>query len=113
MKKLSFLLLAGEPDQYVRYLPELEGKMMEFLRLSRFSTHGDVFCLMRSIFIRFKKESLNRFYATSFSIILRLLKNLTKPLDEIKQEDLKVYMEICKFVDLFLFLTYDETKVAR
>ena len=113
MRRVSFLLLIGEEDQYVRFLPELEAKMMEFFRLSRPQCHYDFFSVLCGIFVSFKKESLYRFFPISFSVLLRLLKKLTKNLEEVKGDELKVFLGACKFLDLFLCLPYDETQSMR
>mmetsp|Transcript_12924 Transcript_12924/g.51598 ORF Transcript_12924/g.51598 Transcript_12924/m.51598 type:complete len:1773 (-) Transcript_12924:44-5362(-) len=95
IKRIAFVLLAGEMDQYSLYVPHIQEKLIEALKLSQASSvYEQVFLCMRVLLIRMSGKRLTTFWPTIVTELLRFFgyghRNPAEP---------NLLLAACKFLD--------------
>lgn len=72
IKRIAFVLLAGEMDQYSLFVPHIQERLIEALKLSQAnSVYEQVFLCMRVLLLRMSGKRLTTFWPTVVTELLR------------------------------------------
>jgi len=101
VKRISFVIYAGQIDQYISFLPALQEKVVEALKIPNASPiHIQVFLLIRVLLLRFSASHLRLFWPTVVTELMRIFAEPTI--------DPPLILAACKFLDLVLLLRTEE-----
>jgi len=115
IRRMTYILFAGERDQFHMQLPSMQEKVVDILRTSNnpSSVHAEVYLCMRAIMCRFSSQNISTFWPIILAELVRLFENviLDPPTDN--SEDLIVLLAACKFLDLLLVLQTEEFQIHQ
>lgn len=134
LKRLAFAIFSSEVDQYQKYLPDIQERLVESLRLPQVPTlHSQVFLFFRVLLLRMSPQHLTSLWPTMITelvqVFLLMEQELTADEDISRtsgpsvaglettytggngfstsynsQRWLNLYLSACKFLDLALAL---------
>ncbi|XP_029398588.1 protein dopey-1 isoform X6 [Mus pahari] len=134
LKRLAFAIFSSETDQYQKYLPDIQERLVESLRLPQVPTlHSQVFLFFRVLLLRMSPQHLTSLWPTMITelvqVFLLMEQELTADEDISRtsgpsaaglettytggngfstsynsQRWLNLYLSACKFLDLALAL---------
>ncbi|XP_055965737.1 protein dopey-1 isoform X3 [Sorex fumeus] len=109
LKRLAFAIFSSEVDQYQKYLPDIQERLVESLRLPQVPTlHSQVFLFFRVLLLRMSPQHLTSLWPTMITelvqVFLLMEQELTADEDISSQRWLNLYLSACKFLDLALAL---------
>ncbi|KAL7987933.1 hypothetical protein Chor_006852 [Crotalus horridus] len=137
LKRLAFAIFSSEVDQYQKYLPDIQERLVESLRLPQVPTlHSQVFLFFRVLLLRMSPQHLTSLWPTMITelvqVFLLMEQELTADEDISRtsgpsvaglettytggngfstsynsQRWLNLYLSACKFLDLALALPSD------
>jgi len=96
LKRLSFIIWAGQEDQYLGLLPLIQEKIVESLKIpSATSLHLQVFFCLRVLLIKFNHQNLRSFWPIVITELIDILSF---------SDNSELILAACKFLDLALTL---------
>ncbi|XP_066461074.1 protein dopey-1 isoform X2 [Eleutherodactylus coqui] len=137
LKRLAFAIFSSETDQYQKFLPDIQERLVESLRLPQVPTlHSQVFLFFRVLLLRMSPQHLTSLWPTMITelvqVFLLMEQELTADEDITRtsgpsvaglettytggngfstsynsQRWLNLYLSACKFLDLALALPSD------
>ncbi|KAM9317340.1 protein DOP1A [Gastrophryne carolinensis] len=137
LKRLAFAIFSSEIDQYQKFLPDIQERLVESLRLPQVPTlHSQVFLFFRVLLLRMSPQHLTSLWPTMITELVQVLllmeQELTADEDITRtsgpsvaalettytggngfstsynsQRWLNLYLSACKFLDLALALPSD------
>jgi len=110
IRKMTYILFAGEKDQDLMQLPGIQEKVVDILRTPNTpsTVHAEVFLCMRAIMCRLSSTSLSTFWPVILAELVRLFETVMLEPAADNSEDLVVSLAACKFLDLLLVLQTEE-----
>lgn len=107
IKRLAFVVLAGEVDQYLSQLPVIQEQLFEALKLSHaHSVYEQVFSFMRVLMIRMSPQRLSSFWPVIISELMRIFgfggRIASEP---------NLILSACKFFDLAILSGCEQFKL--
>ncbi len=111
LKRISFVIYAGQIDQYISYLPAIQEKVVEALKVTNASPiYCQVFVMLRVLLLRFSASHLRSFWPTVVTELVRGWYITETPQLRVFAEtvDPPLILAACKFLDLALILHTEE-----
>ncbi|KAM4608317.1 protein DOP1B isoform 2-T2 [Polymixia lowei] len=125
LKRQAFAMFSGELDQYHLYLPLIQERMTEALRMNQIpAVSAQMFLMFRVLLLRISPQHLTSLWPIMVTELIRIFARLEKTLQEdkevsklakvvrgaldrngplqISQPELDMYLSACKFLDTSL-----------
>uniref|UniRef100_A0A673VX74 DOP1 leucine zipper like protein A n=1 Tax=Salmo trutta TaxID=8032 RepID=A0A673VX74_SALTR len=105
LKRLAFTIYSSEVDQYQKYLPDIQERLVESLRLPQVPIlHAQVFLFFRVLLLRMSPQHLTSLWPTMITELVRDTRARYKHTPQKIQRWLNLYLSACKLLDLALAL---------
>jgi len=127
VRRLSFVLLSGEKNQFITQLPSIQEKLVDMLRnVSAPIVQSEVYLCIRVLLCRLSAHNLTSFWPVILTELVsppfpffcdssdvkksqyRLFDQLLTALPSDGSEDLQLILAACKCLDLLLVLQTEE-----
>ena len=109
VRRLTFIILCGERDQFIAYTTQIKDKLMELGRTASIDPiHGEVFLLYRAIMLRFSPIHLITFWPLIVSELQILFTQILDQAGVVSKEQLPLFFEACKVLDMMLVLESED-----
>jgi len=107
MKRISFILFAGEMDQYAPFLQPIQEKILEALKLVHApGVYEQVFLCLRVLILRISAKRFANFWPHILSEMMRIFGYGGKI-----AESPALILAVCKFLDIAILLPSDQFKL--
>jgi len=117
LRRLGYIIFAGENDQYLKQLPIIQEKIVELLKESNNLTNIEVYLFLRVLLRRISTKHLANFWPVIFTELFNLFdKYIDISLTENKQytnEELKLLLSSLKFLELLIVLAPQEFQLHQ
>jgi hypothetical protein len=105
VRRLAFIILCGETDQFIAYTSQIKEKVMELGRTASIDPiHGEVLLLYRALLLRFSSIHLITFWPLIVSELQILFSQILDQAGVVSKEQLPLFFEACKVLDMMLVL---------
>ncbi|TFY81819.1 hypothetical protein EWM64_g2190 [Hericium alpestre] len=112
LRRLSYLLLCGEKNQFLTSLPTIQEKLVDVLRNNPAPiVSAEVYLCVRVLLCRLSPHNLVSFWPVILSELYRLFDQMIISLPSDGSEELPLILAACKFIDLLLILQTEEFQV--
>jgi len=109
VRRLAFIILCGETDQFIAYTTQIKDKITELGRTASIDPiHGEVFLLYRAIMLRFSAVHLITFWPLLVSELQILFNQILDQAGVVTKEQLPLFFEACKVLDMMLVLDSED-----
>jgi hypothetical protein len=127
MRRMSYILLCGEKNQFLTSLPTIQEKLVDVLKnTSAPVVQAEVYLCVRVLMCRLSQHNLDSFWpvilsemvgitqlsdsagSRSFNSQYRLLEQTMIEVPSDGSEALSLILSVCKFIDLLLVLQTEE-----
>ncbi|KAI0067974.1 hypothetical protein BV25DRAFT_1896308 [Artomyces pyxidatus] len=114
LRRLSYILLCGEKNQFLTSLPTIQEKLVDVLKnLSAPIVQAEVYLCVRVLLCRLSPHNLDSFWPVILSEMYRLFDQILDELPSDGSETLPLVLAACKFMDLLLVLQTEEFQVHQ
>ncbi|ORY25817.1 Dopey, N-terminal-domain-containing protein [Naematelia encephala] len=115
LRRLSFLLLAGERNHYLTQLPLIQEKLVEILRTNVVSprVHSEVYLCLRVLMCRIGAQHLTNFWPVILAELLRVFESTMDAPPPDGHESLQLVLAACKFLDLLLVIQSEDFQIHQ
>ncbi|KAI0323044.1 Dopey, N-terminal-domain-containing protein [Amylostereum chailletii] len=114
LRRLSYLLLCGEKNQFLTSLPTIQEKLVDVLRnTSAPSVQAEVYLCVRVLLCRLSPHNLVSFWPVILSELYRLFDQIMGELPSDGSDVLPLILASCKLLDLLLVLQTEEFQVHQ
>jgi hypothetical protein len=105
VRRLAFIILSGDVDQFIGYTIPIKDKVMELARTASIDPiHGEVFLLFRALMLRFSPTHLVVFWPMVVTEIQILFSQVLEQAGFVSKEQLPLFFEACKVLDMMLVI---------
>uniref|UniRef100_A0A672QY24 DOP1 leucine zipper like protein A n=1 Tax=Sinocyclocheilus grahami TaxID=75366 RepID=A0A672QY24_SINGR len=105
LKRLAFTIYSSEVDQYQKYLPDIQERLVESLRLPQVPIlHAQVFLFFRVLLLRMSPQHLTSLWPTMITELTTYSGGNGFSTSYNSQRWLNLYLSACKLLDLALAL---------
>jgi protein dopey len=109
VRRLAFIILSGDVDQFVGQTGQIKEKLMELGRTASIDPiHGEVFLLFRTLMLRLSPVHLTSFWPLLVSEIQTLFCQILEQSGIVSKEQLPLFFEACKVLDMMLVLESED-----
>ncbi|KAI0271467.1 Dopey, N-terminal-domain-containing protein [Gloeopeniophorella convolvens] len=114
MRRMSYILLCGEKNQFLTSLPSIQEKLVDTLKNSSAAVvQAEVYLCVRVLLCRLGQHNLDSFWPVILSEMYRLLEQTIIELPPDGSEALSLILSVCKFIDLLLVLQTEEFQMHQ
>ncbi|KAH9996513.1 Dopey, N-terminal-domain-containing protein [Russula vinacea] len=114
MRRMSYILLCGEKNQFLTSLPTIQEKLVDVLKnTSAPVVQAEVYLCVRVLMCRLSQHNLDSFWPVILSEMYRLLEQTLIEVPPDGSEALSLILSICKFIDLLLVLQTEEFQMHQ
>jgi len=114
VRRLSFVLFAGDKNQFLTQLPTIMEKLVEVLRtVSSPVVQSEVFLCIRVLLCRLSPRNLTGFWPTVLTELYRIFEQAIVSMPSDGSEDLQLVLAACKCLDLLLVLQTEEFQIHQ
>ena len=107
LKRISFILFAGEKDQFLHDLPQLTQKIVELFKIQSKILWSELLLMLRVVLLRFSNQYLEGLWPIILTHLLQLFLEAQSE-TSLDDEQLGLLFSGCKFLDIMFTLTSDE-----
>jgi len=109
VRRLAFIIMSGEMDQFIGQTSQIKEKLMELGRTASIDPiHGEVFLLFRTLMLRLSPVHLIPFWPLLVSEIQTLFSQILEQAGIVSKEQLPLFFEACKVLDMTLVLRSED-----
>ncbi|KAF7302659.1 Dopey-N domain-containing protein [Mycena chlorophos] len=115
VRRLSYILFAGEKNFFLTLLPSIQEKLVEILRnVTAPIVQSEVYLCIRVLLCRLSAHNLTSFWPVLLTELYRIFEQLiTAPLPADGSEDLQLILSASKCLDLLLALQSEEFQIHQ
>jgi len=114
MRRMSYILLCGEKNQFLTSLPTIQEKLVDTLKnTSAPVVQAEVYLCVRVLMCRLSQHNLDSFWPVILSEMYRLLEQTMIEIPSDGSEALSLILSVCKFIDLLLVLQTEEFQMHQ
>uniref|UniRef100_A0A8C5CAJ6 DOP1 leucine zipper like protein B n=1 Tax=Gadus morhua TaxID=8049 RepID=A0A8C5CAJ6_GADMO len=107
LKRQAFAMFSGEVDQYHLFLPLIQERLSETLRVAQTpAVSAQTFLMFRVLLLRISPQHLTSLWPIMVTELVRTLARNNPP--NIPQQELDMYLSACKFLDTSLAFPPDK-----
>ena len=109
VRRLAFIIIGGNIDQFVGSIGSIKEKLMELARTASIDPiHGEVFLLYRVLMLRFSPTHLVAFWPIVVSEIQTFFSQILDQAGILSKEQLPLFFEACKVLDMMLVIEFED-----
>ena len=109
VRRLSFLIISGEMDQFITNITSIKEKLMELGRTASIDPiHGEILLLFRALMLRLSPVHMVTFWPIIISEIQTLLHQILEQAGIVSKEQLPLFFEACKTLDMMLVVQSED-----
>lgn len=109
VRRLSFLIISGEVDQFVPNINSIKEKLTELGRTASIDPiHGEILLLFRALMLRLSPVHMVSFWPIIISEIQTLLYQILEQAGIVSKEQLPLFFETCKVLDMMLVVQSED-----
>ncbi|KAJ7665387.1 Dopey, N-terminal-domain-containing protein [Mycena polygramma] len=109
IRRLSFVLFAGDKNHFLTLLPSIQEKLVDILRnVTAPIVQSEVYLLIRVLLCRLSPHNLTSFWPVLLTELYRIFEQLMTTLPADGSEDLQLILSASKCLDLLLTLQCEE-----
>ncbi|KAI9032772.1 Dopey, N-terminal-domain-containing protein [Phycomyces nitens] len=114
LRRLSYVIFCGSPDQYVPQLPLIQEKLVELLKLEHGEmVHVEIYLCLRVMLVRFSQKHLLNFWPVLITELIRLFDAFLYDNANDRPEEAQIGLAGCKFLDLLCALETDAFQIYQ
>ncbi|KAJ8084790.1 hypothetical protein PM082_003567 [Marasmius tenuissimus] len=114
LRRLSFVLLAGDKNHYLTQLPSIQEKLVDVLRnVTSPVVQSEVYLCIRVLLCRLSPHNLTSFWPVVLTELYRVVEQTMTSLPSDGSEDLPLVLSACKCLDLLLALQTEEFQIHQ
>ncbi|KAL0565831.1 hypothetical protein V5O48_016193, partial [Marasmius crinis-equi] len=114
LRRLSFVLLAGDKNHYLTQLPSIQEKLVDVLRnVTSPIVQSEVYLCIRVLLCRLSPHNLTSFWPVVLTELYRVIEQTMNALPSDGSEDLPLILAACKCLDLLLALQTEEFQIHQ
>ncbi|RKP13329.1 hypothetical protein BJ684DRAFT_16260, partial [Piptocephalis cylindrospora] len=113
--RFAYLILCGEKDQYLPFLPGLQEKIVELLKTQSHSlvVLREVYLCLRVILFRHSSKYLTGFWPLIITEMVSFFTGMAEKTSPLSEKDEQVLVVICRFLDLIITLAPTEFQLFQ
>ncbi|KAJ3809392.1 Dopey, N-terminal-domain-containing protein [Lentinula aff. lateritia] len=114
LRRLSFVLLAGDKNHYLTVLPSIQEKLVDVLRnVTTPIVQSEVYLCIRVLLCRLSPHNLTSFWPVLLTELYRIFEQVTLNLPSDGSEDLPLVLAACKCLDLLIAIQTEEFQIHQ
>ncbi|KAF9067320.1 Dopey, N-terminal-domain-containing protein [Rhodocollybia butyracea] len=114
LRRLSFVLLAGEKNHYLTVLPSIQEKLVDVLRNTTAPiVQSEVYLCIRVLLCRLSPHNLTSFWPVLLTELYRIFEQVMLNLPSDGSEDLPLVLAACKCLDLLIAIQTEEFQIHQ
>ncbi|KAJ6601434.1 Dopey, N-terminal-domain-containing protein [Mycena vulgaris] len=114
IRRLSFVLFAGDKNHFLTLLPSIQEKLVDILRnVTAPIVQSEVYLCIRVLLCRLSAHNLTSFWPVLLTELYRLFEQLMTTLPSDGSEDLQLILSASKCLDLLLTLQSEEFQIHQ
>ncbi|KAJ7116821.1 Dopey, N-terminal-domain-containing protein [Mycena crocata] len=114
IRRLSFVLFAGDKNHFLTLLPSIQEKLVDILRnVTAPIVQSEVYLCIRVLLCRLSPHNLTSFWPVLLTELYRLFEQLMTTLPSDGSEDLQLILSASKCLDLLLTLQSEEFQIHQ
>ncbi|KAJ7687383.1 Dopey, N-terminal-domain-containing protein [Mycena rosella] len=114
IRRLSFVLFAGDKNHFLTLLPSIQEKLVDILRnVTAPIVQSEVYLCIRVLLCRLSAHNLTSFWPVLLTELYRLFEQLMTTLPPDGAEDLQLILSASKCLDLLLTLQSEEFQIHQ
>ncbi|KAJ3545543.1 hypothetical protein NM688_g5613 [Phlebia brevispora] len=114
LRRLSYVLLTGEKNQFLTQLPTIQEKLVDALRNSNAPiVQSEVYLCVRILLCRLSPHNLSSFWPTILAELYRVFEQAIISLPSDGSEELGLVLAASKLLDLLLVLQTEEFQIHQ
>ncbi|GJE86225.1 Dopey, N-terminal-domain-containing protein [Phanerochaete sordida] len=114
LRRLSYVILSGEKNQFLTQLPTIQEKLVDTLRnVTAPVVQSEVYLCVRVLLCRLSPHNLSSFWPTILTELYRVFEAVLLTLPSDGSEELSVILAAGKLLDLLLVLQTEEFQVHQ
>ncbi|KAK7464504.1 hypothetical protein VKT23_006673 [Stygiomarasmius scandens] len=114
LRRLSFVLLAGDKNHYLTQLPSIQEKLVDVLRnVTAPVVQSEVYLCIRVLLCRLSPHNLTSFWPVILTELYRVFEQTMASVPSDGSEDLPLVLAACKCLDLLLTLQTEEFQIHQ
>ncbi|KAJ3723564.1 Dopey, N-terminal-domain-containing protein [Lentinula guzmanii] len=114
LRRLSFVLLAGDKNHYLTVLPSIQEKLVDVLRnVTTPIVQSEVYLCIRVLLCRLSAHNLTSFWPVLLTELYRIFEQVMLDLPSDGSEDLPLILAVCKCLDLLIAIQTEEFQIHQ
>ncbi|KAJ7269339.1 Dopey, N-terminal-domain-containing protein [Mycena haematopus] len=114
IRRLSFVLFAGDKNHFLTLLPSIQEKLVDILRnVTAPIVQSEVYLCIRVLLSRLSQHNLTSFWPVLLTELYRIFEQLMTTLPPDGSEDLQLILSASKCLDLLLTLQSEEFQIHQ
>ncbi|KAJ4470942.1 Dopey, N-terminal-domain-containing protein [Lentinula aciculospora] len=114
LRRLSFVLLAGDKNHYLTVLPSIQEKLVDVLRnVTTPIVQSEVYLCIRVLLCRLSPHNLTSFWPVLLTELYRIFEQVMLNLPSDGSEDLPLVLAACKCLDLLIAIQTEEFQIHQ
>ncbi|PSS29693.1 hypothetical protein PHLCEN_2v2841 [Hermanssonia centrifuga] len=114
LRRLSYVLLTGEKNQFLTQLPTIQEKLVDTLRsVTAPIVQSEVYLCVRVLLCRLSPHNLSSFWPVILTELYRVFEQVTGSLPSDGSEELGLILAASKLLDLLLVLQTEEFQIHQ
>ncbi|KAF8633541.1 hypothetical protein AX15_001344 [Amanita polypyramis BW_CC] len=114
VRRLSFILFAGDKNHFLTQLPTIIEKLVEVLRTAPLPVvQSEVFLCIRTLLCRLSRHNLTGFWPVVLTELYRIFEQAVMSMPSDSSEDLQLILAGCKCLDLLITLQTEEFQIHQ
>ncbi|KAJ7897279.1 Dopey, N-terminal-domain-containing protein [Mycena olivaceomarginata] len=114
IRRLSFVLFAGDKNHFLTLLPSIQEKLVDILRnVTAPIVQSEVYLCIRVLLSRLSQHNLTSFWPVLLTELYRIFEQLMTALPADGSEDLQLILSASKCLDLLLTLQSEEFQIHQ
>ncbi|KAI0348103.1 hypothetical protein BDW22DRAFT_1350250 [Trametopsis cervina] len=114
LRRLSYVILTGEKNQFLTQLPTIQEKLVDTLRnVAAPIVQSEVYLCVRILLCRLSPHNLSSFWPVILTELLRVFESVLVSLPSDGSEDLSLILAATKLLDLILVLQTEEFQIHQ
>ncbi|KAE9401014.1 hypothetical protein BT96DRAFT_956680 [Gymnopus androsaceus JB14] len=114
LRRLSFVLLAGDKNHYLTILPSIQEKLVDVLRnVTAPIVQSEVYLCIRVLLCRLSPRNLTSFWPVLLTELYRIFEQIMLNLPSDGSEDLPLVLAACKCLDLLIAIQTEEFQIHQ
>ncbi|KAJ7750196.1 Dopey, N-terminal-domain-containing protein [Mycena metata] len=114
IRRLSFVLFAGDKNHFLTLLPSIQEKLVDILRnVTAPIVQSEVYLCIRVLLCRLSAHNLTSFWPVLLTELYRIFEQLMTTLPSDGSEDLQLILSASKCLDLLLTLQSEEFQIHQ